>query len=89
MPEAERKSPFSKGSQFGDWVCRNCHNCRKYDQAKEPTCEIDIALGLAYLSDGNVPAEIYQRMGAAENEMCYGWTCKEIEPINEKQEVGK
>lgn len=82
---SERKLPFANGSMFGYWVCRNCHKCKKYIADGEPTCEIDLALTLAYFSDGRVPDEIYKRMGADENEMAYNWKCKEIEPTEKLQ----
>lgn len=71
---------FSSGSQYGDWVASNCERCAKYDVNDLPTCEIDEALGLAYLDDGKVTPEIALRAGVnEENANKYVWPCSEVE----------
>lgn len=57
--------PFSSGSEFSFWVSRNCATCRKYNAAEwnPGDCEIDKALGLAYMGDGRVSEEIAKRAG--------------------------
>ena len=66
----EEVNPFSCGSQYGDWRSRNCDRCLKsYDnQVQAPTdgmgpCDIDNAIGLAYIGSGRVSSEIASRMG--------------------------
>ena len=76
-----RVYPFHCGSQFADWLGRNCDGCVKYDP-EEATgeCEIDEALGVAFLGDGSVSVEIGRRMGAIGNELALTWDCPEKEP---------
>jgi hypothetical protein len=68
--------PFYCGSQFGDWIDRNCSRCSKYDPDEATgECEIDDALGMAYLGDGEISEEIARRMGY--DEAVYSWDCPE------------
>jgi len=73
-----RITPFSCGTQFGDWQERNCENCNKFDSDNpdNSNCEIDEALLIAYFDDGTVSAEIAKRMGYTDKE---DYTCHEIE----------
>lgn len=78
--------PFSNGSQYGDWRDRNCFRCVKSYESKEPKpidglgpCDIDNALGLAYIGSGKVKSEIGKRMGWDHNKPFYGWDCPERE----------
>jgi len=71
--------PFSNGSQYADWTERNCVRCGKWDPDKAGDCEIDLALGLGYLGDGLISAEIADRMGLLENRRSYTWDCPEIQ----------
>lgn len=42
--------PFSNGSQFDDWCFNNCSQCKRSSaETPTPTCQIEIALGLAYI----------------------------------------
>lgn len=83
----EEVRPFSCGSQYGDWRSRNCYRCVKsYENTKpEPKdgmgpCDIDNAVGMAYIGSGSVTPEIAKRMGySGENEGAYGWDCPERE----------
>ena len=71
-------SPFSCGTQFADWIDRNCMRCIKYNP-EEATgeCEIDDALISAYLGDGEVTEEIAERMGYRSAANLYTWDCPE------------
>lgn len=82
---SEEVRPFSCGTQYGDWRDRNCWQCRKSYDSTEPKpkdgmgpCEIDNALGLAYLGSGSVTKEIGKRMGY-DNPLAYSWECPEKE----------
>lgn len=69
---------FSNGSQFADWEASNCQRCKKWaGWDKLPTCEIDVALGEAYLGDGTVSQEIATRAGYDAEK--YVWCCGEVE----------
>ena len=78
--------PFHCGTQFGDWQAANCLRCTKYKE-EEPWdggCEIDCALGVAYIGDGTVSREIAERMGYFEHNPpgelpSYNWRCREFE----------
>ena len=63
--------PFSNGSQFSDWVERNCHDGCLYYNHDDPACELDIALGLAYLGEGNIPPDIAERLGCNDTALGY------------------
>jgi hypothetical protein len=82
---AEEVRPFSCGSQYGDWRSRNCDRCIKsYDnQNPQPKngmgpCDIDNAIGIAYIGSGSVTHEIAKRMGY-DDPCAYGWDCPERE----------
>ena len=74
--------PFSSGGQFGDWTSSNCDRCTKGAHRLEPTampdCPLELALGEAYIGDGNITDEIAERMGCDPG--LYGWQCTEWEP---------
>jgi hypothetical protein len=81
----ERIRPFYCGSQYGDWQDRNCLRCTKYNPDEfDGACEIDGALGMGYLTDGMVTAEIARRMGyreASPSELPeYTWPCPDRIP---------
>lgn len=91
METTEQVRPFSCGSQYGDWRMRNCDRCAKsYDnQVPEPKnglgpCEIDNAIGMAYIGSGSVTPEIGRRMGY-ENALEYSWECPEIEMLSARR----
>ena len=90
--------PFSCGSQYGDWRSRNCDKCTKgyHNHKPEPKngmgpCDIDNAIGMAYLGSGSVAKKIAERMGFASS-LEYSWACPERELIPPKPptvEAGK
>lgn len=72
--------PFYCGSQFADWIDKNCENCKKSQR-----CDIQDALDEAYMGDGTVTAEIAKRMNY-ENKVpgYYSWPCNEVESTTEE-----
>ena len=47
--------PFSNGSEYVWWRGENCHHCAKFNPEKhDGQCEIDGALGAAYIGSGHV-----------------------------------
>jgi hypothetical protein len=81
---------FSCGTQYADWVGSNCERCTKYDANDLPTCEIDEAIGMAYMDDGKVTEEIAIRAGyTEENHLRYVWPCSEVEWIEESEYAAK
>jgi len=78
--------PFSSGGQFSDWTGANCDRCTKgahrLGADALPDCEIELALGEAYLDDGNISDEIAKRMGYKPL-AAYCWQCTEWEPTPE------
>lgn len=72
--------PFSNGAQFGDWCARNCNRCAKYNADQfDGKCEIDGAIGMAFIGDGSVDGAIAERMGYTEHTDEYTWDCPERE----------
>lgn len=78
----KRVSPFSNGSEWRHWRSQNCDQCRKdFDEEKGRTyCDIEMALALACVDDGTIPADIAKRSGLDQP-----WDsrplCPEFEPI--------
>lgn len=79
--------PFSNGSQYADWLQRNCDKCALYSEEK-PECDIDIAFLHAQVNGGSIPEEIAKRCGYTEahkdfhadprnNAPPYTWDCPE------------
>jgi len=79
METKETERPFDSGSQFADWQARNCERCVKWDEndADPEKCDLDYAIGSAYIGDGEVPVEIARRIGRREGEARYTWDCPE------------
>lgn len=79
-----RARPFHCGSQAADWTCSNCDRCKKQSPRDaafdEMTCEIERAIGEAYMSDGTVSQEMAKRMGYDGSPTSYLWQCGEWEP---------
>ena len=70
--------PFSNGSQYADWQARNCNRCAKYNPERyDGACDIDGALGIAYIGTGTVPDDIARRMGYLDNQDAFTWDCPE------------
>jgi hypothetical protein len=69
--------PFSCGSQFADWESRNCDRCKKFnpDDINKSECDLTLALGDAYLGDGEITEEIAKRIGFVPG--AFSWDCPE------------
>lgn len=67
-PRGPRHRPFSSGDEFRRWVDQNCRaGCIKYSGPdKTPYCELDLALSLAYIRDGQISQDIARRLGCLE-----------------------
>ena len=57
MPD-ERARPFSNGSEYVDWLSRNCYRC-----SLETGCPMRRGLQAAYYGDGRLPLELAHRIG--------------------------
>jgi hypothetical protein len=80
--------PFYCGTQYADWETWNCENCRKqgrYADADKTdwrwSCELQRALGEAYLGDGSVSEDVARSIGYIGNEARHNWECPEATPI--------
>jgi hypothetical protein len=79
IPKGGFVRPFTSGSHYMSWVDHNCLGCTKYDPVNAGACEIDVALGEAYLGDGDVSQEIADRMGARDDTVPeLVWNCPEL-----------
>ena len=59
----ERIRPFSCGSEYVDWKCRNCNRCvKEWTEEHQWLCAIECAIDYAYMDDGTVTAEIGSRL---------------------------
>lgn len=77
-----RIQPFDSGTQFGDWIERNCANCWKdrREDGKVYKCQIQKALDIAYIGDGLIPLAMAKRMGWKYwDQPRYSWRCPEQE----------
>ena len=76
--EQRRTWPFSNGMEFAGWVKNNCSVCAKsYDNdARKWRCDIERALGEAYLGNGTMPIALARR---AELDGLHAGDCKEKE----------
>lgn len=85
----EKVKPFSNGTEYLDWTFGNCERCAKSVLVTDPsgtelpTCEIEYAIMEASISDGEISAEIAERMGQTANPMAYTWPCGEFEEAGE------
>jgi len=74
--------PFHSGGQFGDWTDSNCYRCTKgahrLGPDALPDCPLELALGEAYIDDGNITDAIAARLGCDTGRYC--WQCAEWEP---------
>ena len=81
--ETETMRPFNNGTQFADWLARNCERCAKGADPNNPPpileCDIDQALLEGYFGDGRIPLAIAERMGAVANKAAYSWVCGEFQ----------
>jgi len=69
--------PFSNGTEFMMFNEHYCCRCRKYDpdadMQSSQGCEIEKALALASVTDGEITADMFAQMGGRRGE------CKEFE----------
>lgn len=89
MSEENKVSPFYCGTQYADWTGSNCNRCKKAAPLYgDSTCEIELALHIALMSDGEVTQEIADRMGFTANQDKDVWMCPEVDWTEEwKAEV--
>ena len=68
MSDGKTRTPFHCGSQFMDWIDRNCYRCAKgiMDPAPYP-CELQEALDEAAALDGSLAEDIAKRIGLPDN----------------------
>lgn len=74
--------PFDSGTQYGAWRAHNCYECAKFNPDKfDGQCDIDEAIGLAYIGSGKISERIAERMGYR-NIVPGPWTweCPEAKP---------
>lgn len=46
--------PFSNGSEFSDFVWKNCDHCKKFNDNIDKTCAFEFSIGYACLGYGKV-----------------------------------
>lgn len=87
---SDRVRPFHCGSQYMDWLDRNCDRCTKgYDhERQESHCEIEEAMSFACIDDGCISTALARRCGITEETRThYTWDCPEREPLGAHPEV--
>lgn len=69
----DRYRPFSNGTEYGMWLETNCmrgeRGCRKYKpeaSSSRDGCPIEVAVAMASIGDGCIPARIALRGGMLE-----------------------
>ncbi|MCK4815616.1 hypothetical protein KA005_07595 [bacterium] len=69
--------PFSSRQRHVDWIHQNCDSCKKgFDRKRWAfRCSLELALALAAVNNGIVPAGIAKAIGMLENEGCDLWEC--------------
>lgn len=74
----ERVTPFSNGDEFGSWDSANCAKCKKgyVNNGDKYVCELDEAVGLAYVGDGKITTEQAKRIGRESGDR--QWRCTEF-----------
>lgn len=81
--QTDRVRPFFCGTQYADWVTRNCEECKRgfYQNGDKLVCEVEEAITIAAISDGYVTPEIAQRMGYDDSLVLtwLTWQCAEFE----------
>ncbi len=58
--------PFSNGSDFTNWMTNNCDECKistSFRDSSDFICHIDEALTIAYLDDGKIDENIFNKIG--------------------------
>ena len=93
MSDDAKNRPFHCGTQYADWQINNCERCRKGDdfrngtpwqEGRAPSCDLETALGVSYITNGTVTNEVYDRLfGPIKvDRHLYGqWVCGEFEPM--------
>ena len=71
----EKVMPFWSACQFIDWQDINCCKCKKYNVYEEKTCELELSMSLAALTDGEITPEFAERIGYQDG--VYVWICSE------------
>ena len=79
----DRVRPFYCGTQYLDWLNRNCFRCAKVEYDDDPDkcrfdCEIEKALSRADTDDGTIAADLARRMDCTGKD--YLWGCPERQP---------
>lgn len=80
--------PFSNGTEYGMWSERNCERCAKGYACNDGVpsfdaiaCEIERALAIASISDGEIDGRIARRLGCQHNDLGYpSRMCPEFRP---------
>jgi len=69
--------PFATREQHVVWTSKNCDSCKKGFDRKRWTflCSLELALALATVANGIVPAGIARAIGMLDNEGCDLWEC--------------
>ena len=75
---------FDSGTQFMGWKFRNCDRCTKgasvcCEPNEVPTCDIEYALAVAFLSSSTVTLTIATRAGWDDGGGRYTWRCSEFD----------
>lgn len=77
--------PFHCGSQYADWIEKNCAYCKRawpMDDHGEPigeaTCDLEVAVAETYAGVGLTEVQA-KRMGYDEAERHYCWPCGEVD----------
>ncbi len=55
--------PFSNGSEFVDWQCNNCYQCRKYKENLQMSCHYETKIAEAYMGTGEITDKEAKIMG--------------------------
>ena len=88
------KQPFSNGLEYAGFQYSCCERCAKGDDYREqtvwtkdtvPKCDIEYALGVAYMTTGEITDEMYQRLYGpivGTKYEIYGPLCAEFEPMD-------
>jgi len=68
QPSKSGFRPFSNGTEYQDWLDRNCDRCqrRKLDGdyiPKRGNCKLENALSYACVCDGTIPQDVAEQIG--------------------------
>ena len=59
----DKMRPFPNGTSMCIFHENNCYRCKKYDYNPDKTCDLDLAIGLAYFDSGEINTDIAKRIG--------------------------